>query len=103
MRRIRCAVLISVLSAAACGDGKVTTADCEKMVDHVLELMGPSEENAKFRERALQECSDAAKEGEITKADLDCIIKATSLEATRPCEEAIRRRQREKRRGEDLS
>ena len=93
MRKMYASLIVSGFAAAltlgACG-GKPSEDDCKKFADKVVELTAKSQDGAAaelaksmleaMKPEMIKECQEKS-----TKAEIDCALKADSMEALEKC------------------
>ncbi len=90
MKTLKAVSILSILFVGACA--KPSDADCEKFADHMIELTVKEvgiegmedairEEAAKQRPEFVKTCKEDG-----TKGEVDCALKADSLDALSACE-----------------
>jgi small lipoprotein (TIGR04454 family) len=88
---IAAAIVLVASLASACGGGKASKEQCDKVVDHMVDIAtkGMSPEIKKTAAEAargkmaeqMSKCTE-----QLTQAQFDCIMKADSLGAVMKCE-----------------
>lgn len=90
MKILNAVTIISLLAVSACG--KPSDDDCEKFADHMVELtvkeVGIEGMEDAIREEAMKQRPEFVKacKEEGTKSEVDCALKADSLDALSKCE-----------------
>jgi hypothetical protein len=92
MKILNAVTIISFLAVSACSLGKPSDDDCEKFADHMVELtikeVGIEGMEDVIREEAMKQRPEFVKacKEEGTKGEVDCALKADSLDALAKCE-----------------
>jgi len=78
-----CSACSVVDSGSSAGSPPANASECRAMAEKGLELQGiPADSMGEILEATVQKCVN---EGKVTKADYQCVMAATSADASRAC------------------
>jgi len=94
MKKFTAFIVLGLAAVALTGCAKADKAACEKAFDHVIEItIAPMKDLGEDALKAAREGAAAGKadfmkecEGKVSKAQVDCVIAAKSLEDVTKCD-----------------
>jgi hypothetical protein len=94
MKKLTAFFVLGLTAVALTGCGKAAKADCEKAFDHIIEItIAPMKDLGEDAMKAARDGAAAGKEdfmkqceGKVSKASVDCVIAAKSLEDITKCD-----------------